>query len=454
MATSLSYVSVGLWLHFLVIGPLLCVMFLKLYRDGQFHWLSAGFWAWGSMALYYFITPMTQHLGNPFYLETRLAATEGLPRMIWITFCVALGISVFFLAYFKTKPGRPRFGLPQDSWPPGTWLVLILTLAGAAYSLIKYRGAFGFQAEDWMMEGGQYVGSVTGYATAMHVFAAFPIILFILRRSTRILGYGLLGIYLVSRMGDVWDRASAVSLVLAVTMVATAVRARKWPPRFWMTLFLAYTLLMLVRGHVTFTEFHKSGGFTAESIQDPLKRGESTSQLASLYLKSYVDDRVGYNYGIPMISQAMFGWLPRKYFPWKDWLMKQFQGSGIKLKPVEYEMLWGSKASIIGDLYGCGTFIAILIGMAFLGFLTRKLDGWVAPEAPVAARALGYTWLGYYYMLFGSGVIWGVCVLYLSGIPFLGVALCAKLFGRKPEFDKKPEPQTLALGDPSRLGGS
>lgn len=449
MTKSLSYISVGLWLHFLVIGPLLFVIFLKLYRDGQFHWLSAGFWALGSMTVYFLITPMTQHLGNPFYLETRLAVTEGLSRMIWVTFCVALGISVFFIAYFKTKPGRPGFGLPQDSWPPGSWVVIILMLAGAAYSLIKFRGAFGLPTEDWVMAGGKYVGGITGYQTAMHMFASFPIILLILRRSTRILGYGLLAIYLASRLGDVWDRASAVSLVLAVTMAATAVRARKWPPRYWIALLLVFVLLMLARGHITFDEFIKSGGFTAKSFEDPLKQGESTSQLSTLYLRSYVCDKVGYTYGIPLISQVLFGALPRTYFPWKDWMDKEF-GKMVdikKIKASEEYMLWGAKSSIVGDLYSYGNFIAILVGMIFLGFLTRKLDGWVAPEVPVAVHAMGYVLLGNYYIMLGSDVAWCLCQFYLLVIPFLGVVLCGKLFGRKAESRQKPEPPTSVPGN-------
>jgi hypothetical protein len=41
MTTSFSYVTVGLWLHFQVVCPLLFVIFLKVCREGQFHWLSA-----------------------------------------------------------------------------------------------------------------------------------------------------------------------------------------------------------------------------------------------------------------------------------------------------------------------------------------------------------------------------------------------------------------------------
>ncbi|MFI5329507.1 MAG: hypothetical protein ACHQ2F_00510 [Desulfobaccales bacterium] len=57
----LSYISLGLVMHFLVMGPLLIVIFLKLRRKGLFHWLSASFWVLGAMALYFLIKPLIQY---------------------------------------------------------------------------------------------------------------------------------------------------------------------------------------------------------------------------------------------------------------------------------------------------------------------------------------------------------------------------------------------------------
>ena len=104
----------------------------------------------------------------------------------------------------------------------------------------------------------------------------------------------------------------------------------------------------------------------------------------------------------------------------------------------------GAKDTVIGDLYSYGSLLAILLGMPFLGFLTRKLDGWLAPEAPVAVRALGYVWLGYYFMIYASNLTWGAACLYMNGIPFLGVVLCAKFFGPGKEFSNQPAPQQFA----------
>jgi hypothetical protein len=441
MGHSLSYITIGIWIHVLVISPLIFVVFLKLRRNEEFHWLSAGFWALGSMALYFLITPLIQSFGNPYYLETRLAVTEGLSRMLWVTFCIFLGMSVFFLAYFNTRPGRPNFGLRQDAWPRGTWVVIILSLMGAAYSMIKYRGSFGFEAEQVAISWGKYVGQTTGYATAMQWFASFPIVLLLMRRSTRILGYGILALYLVGRLGDPWNRTSAVSLVLAVTMIATALRGRKWPPRLWIAVLLAFTMLMWARGHMSFTTAEKSGFLTQENLGELIKKGDTLSVLPTLYLRTYIYDKIGYTYGINLASQLLFGALPRKYFPWKDWLTKAFQGPSVKLPNWRklWLMSWGAKATVIGDLYGCGNIIGILLGMPLLGFLTRKLDGFVAPEAPVAVRALGYVWLGSYYMIYGSELGWGGACVYLLGIPFLGVVLCGKILGSPQGTPAKPE---------------
>jgi hypothetical protein len=145
----------------------------------------------------------------------------------------------------------------------------------------------------------------------------------------------------------------------------------------------------------------------------------------------------------------LFGPLPRKYFPWKDWLAEKVPLDFAKIHNKEvFKKLHGAKFTVIGDAYSFGNFIGILMVMPMLGFLTRKLDGWVAPEAPVAVRAIGYVWLGSYYIMYGSSLGWTGTFLYLSGIPFLGVVLCAKVFGSRKEYGKVIQPG-LANGKPS-----
>ena len=159
----MPYIAEGLFTHSLVMGALLGVVLWTLYRYDLCHWLSFGFWSWAAFALYFLITPLIQFYGDPYYLESRLAVTEGLPRMLWVTCCLAAGISVYFWAYFRTVPSRLNLGLSKEEWPPGTWLVLILALAGGTYSLIYFRGAFGLEMIPREIVQGKYKGEVMGY---------------------------------------------------------------------------------------------------------------------------------------------------------------------------------------------------------------------------------------------------------------------------------------------------
>lgn len=433
------YIPEGLLLHLLVIGTVLTLIFFRLYRRHLFHYLSAGFWAWAAFALYFFITPLVQFIGNPYFVETRIVLTEGLPRMVWVTFFVAVGIATFFWGYFRTQPGKPRFGLDQQALPRGTWIVIILALLAAGYALITYRGAFGTERAQYEVVQSKHVGDVTGYETILYYFANFPIILLLFHRKTRIIGLALLGLMLVGKLGDKSDRASAVSLFLAATMALTTLRRRKWPPIRWVVVVLIFTLLMHARGHMSITEFQESGRMTLAYSRYEVNRGEGAVMLSTLYLKSYIHDQAGYTYGVPFASAVLFGALPRKYFPWKDWLVEgRFNAvhRAFALEPLMY----GGKSTIIGDLYGFGGVFAVAIGMFIIGFLVRKLDGWLTPQAPLAVRVLGIVWLSSFWIMFGSSLLWCAGGLYINAVPFVGVVLCSKLFGtarRRPMSEPK-----------------
>jgi hypothetical protein len=425
------YITEGLIIHFMVISTLVVIIILQLHRQHLFNWHSAGFWAWCAIMLYFVITPAIQELGgNRYYLDTRLSLTEGLPRMLWVTLCVAVGIALFYLAYFLTKPGSPNFGLPQKTWPRGTWIIIILCLLGAWYSLSTFRGITGSESsESVTIVGGKFVGETTGYATVMHNFASIPIILLLFRRSTMVLGLVILGIYLGARLEDVSDRATAVSLMLAISVFSTYRRNRRWPS-FWLVgVLLFFTLLIHVRGHQTMTRFVERGqGEQAVQLsEEEVKRGEGASMLASLYLKTYMQEKVGYTYGLHIASGVLFGWLPRKYFPWKDWIMEDYVHGADIDKIYGSEMTFGSKNTVIGDLYGAGGIMGIILGMPLLGFLTRKLDGFLSPQAPLAVRAAGSIWVGSYWMMFGSAINWAFSCFYLAGIPFIAIVLMAKI---------------------------
>jgi hypothetical protein len=442
------YITEGLTVHFLVMGSLLAFIALQLRHHHLFHWRSAGFWAWSAIALYFFITPLIQHLDDPYYLETRLALTEGLWRMVWITVCVAVGTAVFFLAYFNTRPGHPNFGLPQETWPRGAWIVIILGLVGAAYSLGTYRGVMGLgDTAQATIQGGKFVGDTMGYTTVMHTFASIPIVLLLVRRSTRVLGLAILGFYLAGRLEDAHDRASAVSLLLAISIISTYRRKRPWPAAWLVAGAVAFTLLVHARGHQSLSSFLEEGhgGQALKISREEVGRGEGASMLASFYIKSYLHDKAGYTYGVPVVSGMLFGALPRKYFPWKDWMVEAYSHRDLA-DSYGSDMLYGSKSSVIGDLYGAGGMIGIFLGMPLVGFLTRKLDGFLSPQAPLAVRVLGSVWLGSYWLMFGSSLTWAFGAVYLTGIPFIALVLISRFLSPKTVRAKNLHPSLKQPG--------
>lgn len=422
------YIADGVFIQCLVMGTIMAFVFLHLYKRNLFHWLSPGFWAWSAFTLYFFLTPLSQYLGGPSLLEKRILLTEGWPRMVWVTFFVAVGISMFFWGFFRCRPGKPRFGIGQQAWPPGIKIIIILSLLAGVYSLMTYRGAFGTERADRGIVASKHVGDVTGYETAFYYFANFSIVYLIFNRRTRILGLALMCLFIVGKLEDRSDRFSAVSLFLAVTMVMTLGRRRKWPSSMWIAAVLVFVLFMQARGHSTFSEFRQSGRWTMQHSRAEVKRGEGAQMLSGLYLSSYVHDKAGYTYGIPVVSGLLFGYLPRKYFPWKDWMVEGRFGTLWRAFALEPEM-YGTKSTVIGDLYGNGGVFAVAGGMFILGFLTRKLDGWLAPQAPLAVRAMGVVWLSCLWMMIGSSLLWCAAGLWINAVPFVGVVICSKIFG-------------------------
>jgi len=424
-----NFIADGLLLHCLIIGTILLLILVTLHRRHLFNWLSTGFWAWAAFVFYFFIAPLVQYWGDPVYLEAYLTPTEGLPRMVWVAGCVAVGITTFFWAYFRYRPGNPKWGLEQESWPPGTWIIIILALAGAVYSMITYRGAFGFEATQFELEkSSKFVGKVTGYETGLNICAVFPIILLIMRRSTRIMGIAIAGIYLLGKLDDRYDRANAVSLLIGVSIALTFVQRRKWPSGVWIAGILVFALFLQARGHYSVPQYRESGKMTVYAGREEVSRGEGAIMLSTFYLKSYIHDKAGYTYGIPLISSVAFGALPRKYFPWKDWMVETYLTKVTRAFQME-ALMFGGKSSVIGDLYGFGGIVAIVGGMFILGFLARKLDGFLAPQAPMVMRAMGVVWLSYLWMMLGSALLWSAALLYLTSVAFLAVVLCAKIFG-------------------------
>jgi hypothetical protein len=165
---------------------------------------------------------------------------------------------------------------------------------------------------------------------------------------------------------------------------------------------------------------------TLRFSREEVKRGEGAIMLATFYLKSYLHDKAGYTYGIPLVSSVLFGALPRRYFPWKDWVAETYLPQKV-VRTFEMEgLMYGGKSSVIGDLYGFAGIFGVLGGMFILGFLLRKMDGWLAPGAPLVLRAMGVVWLSSLWMMLGSALLWSANLMFLTSVPFMIVLLFGK----------------------------
>jgi hypothetical protein len=421
----------ALLIHGLVLSYLLAYGYFKLRQHGLFHWLSTGFWVWGAILFYGLVAPLGQYyLGDPSYIETRLAVTEGVFRLLWITCCIAVGTYVFFVIYIKSRPAQIRMGLPQDRWPVATSFILALALLGAAYSLITFRGFMGAEAvQNYNFAPGDYIEKITGYQYVLHMLALFPIVLLIQRKSTRYLGYALAAFYILGRLNDKWDRMSIVSLIIGISMVSVVLQRRRWPSPLLLGLILLATVTLEVRGHTTMEKFLASGQLTTDQATQEVKESSSATMLQTLWVESYLADECGYTYGLPLINDLLFGALPRKYFPWKNDVIEKF----IPYKPrgTEYiygsEMMYGAKSMIFGSLYDYGGLIGIILGMVLLGFLARKLDDLISEYSPTVLRTLGIVWLSMLWMIFASSIVWGLQALFLSGLPCMALVIVNKI---------------------------
>lgn len=420
----------ALGLHLLLTGCLLALGGFLLHRRGLFHYLSAGFWAMATFGLYFFAAPLLNCLtGELFYLETRLAVTEGVPRLLWVTCCISVGLAAFFGGYLRTGRRQVTFGLREQPLTAGTWLILALALAAAAYALVKFRGSFATAGYQVVMESGKFTGDITGYHYVAHLLALFPLIWLICREDTRKLGFLLALVYLGARLEDGWNRQSVVALLLSLSMIMVAVKRRRWPRWPWCAAILLVVLGLTVRGHLGLRDYLATGVLDHRAATHPLARGGDTAMLATLILESYLADAGGYNFGLPTLNRAFFGMIPRKFFPGKDEALENF----LALRPGSFEdiygaeMMFGAKSTVIGDFYHWGGIFMVALGMAGLGFLCCRLDGLLAPACPTMVRAQGFLWLGSLWMLLAGSLFWVLASLFVTGLPFAFLAGWQKL---------------------------
>ncbi len=420
-------------LHLLSLGGGLSVVCYLLRRQGLLHWLSAGFWMAAAMALYFFLVPLMNWLtGQTFYLESRLAVTEGVSRLQWVTFMITVGIGCFFSVYLNTRCKPITLKLRDDCLPTGSWIIMILALLAAIYALILFRGPFSISQDNLLIEGGRFTGDITGYQYVSHMFALFPLVLMLAYKKTRKVGLILTACYILARFEDSWDRQSLISLLIAISMLSTYNQQRKWPDKKWFFIIIIISLILTIRGHSSFWDSWRNNSITIDeqTLDDTIAGGGDTAMLATLWVQTFLSDRIGYNYGIHFINRLLFGFFPRKYFPWKDTILKPIEPTE-SLNPYKKAMgmMFGAKSTTIGDLYSWAGIVTVALGMACLGYLFRRLDGMVTDGVPLPIRVLGFLWLGEIWMMFAGNLAWALACLFLTSLPFFGLYLCGKLFG-------------------------
>jgi len=213
-------------------------------------------------------------------------------------------------------------------------------------------------------------------------------------------------------------------------MISVVLRQRRWPSPILLGLILLATVALEARGHTTMGQFITSGRFTADQVTQEVEQSPSAAMLQTMWLESYISDKCGYTYGLPLVNDLLFGALPRKYFPWKNDILEKLIPN--KAEGVEYiygsELMSGSKTMVFGSLYDFGGVLGVILGMAILGFLARKLDGFIFARSPLILRTLGIVWLGMVWMIFGSNLVWGAAGLFLSGVPLGGIVIVNKIF--------------------------
>ena len=248
---------------------------------------------------------------------------------------------------------------------------------------------------------GHFVGAVTGWQWASMLFIIYPCLLFMSMPLLRILGIILGTLYVVLRVtGDTAARYSIIVLPLALLLYMTIKRGRRWPSVPAAALVATLLTLLVARGHSTLSHMdsrERTLSSVVTSAAKGIAQGEDTALLPTFYRHSELVDRVGFSYGLNTVQYVLFGPLPRKYFPWKSDVFAFVPG--VRLQVDMPEKVNYAKPSIIGAFYADFGIVGVVVGMAFLAFLLRKMDGFLDRRTPShvvvwAAVVLATVWMG------------------------------------------------------------
>lgn len=408
-----------------------------LYRYNLLKFSKSGFWIFVASAIYFIIHPLVSLVSRETKLYSyAIAGTEGAPRVLHISIIVFLGMAVFFTVYLWGSRKWVGFSFREVRAETSKiyYIILILFYCIGIYAVFAYRIPQGIDRYSTigLTRGGEFTGDITGYQYAAHLLCIYPLAALMINSKTKWVAYLLLAIYVSARAFDAWDRASIVYSVLVV-LICQELRfskrtfvdnlfgktiVSKWLSGRIVGLLIVFAVIILLfsRGHRSIDEAEMSNDNVKKSTWQVFTSTDS-AMLANLYLRSYANDKLGYNYGTPLVAKAIFGPLPRRYFPWKD-----KAANSISINP-DYEnvhgadYLTGHKTTVIGDLYSFGGYYAIIFGMILMALILLRLDKYLLTTESFNGRVLGVTYLSTIWMVFASSLTWGLSVILLIGAP-------------------------------------
>ncbi len=435
----------------LFILALLIFFAILMARRGTFNWYSTGFWTWAAILLYFVLNPLASLVTSMTLYHRNLLMSGGMPRAEWIGLVLILGISSFFITYTLTKASPVSWGLDlnkQEQLNLPMLGILMGFLGVATMSLLVYRTRFVGGGEDVVIQGSRFVGNTTGYEYIADTFYFFPTVYFLASQAKwkNWLGLLLVTIYVALTITSAHSRFSVVSMMLAFSMVLTYRSKRPWPHPIFVVLAFMGGAVLTLRGHSTLESTDELIGFIQQIPSQFINLFSTvdSAMLSSFYLESHVRDNItGYDYLLPLMNYLLFGFIPSRFFPQKYFLVDWLRAS----QPPLYDhlttlYLYGSKSSLIGSFYGNGGIIGVILLMAIMGFLLRKVDGMISKDSHLIIQSIGFTWACFLWMIWGSHDYWGAIVIGVNAIPGLFLWLLA------PRPSKPKHRQTMANPPP------
>lgn len=436
----------------------LLIFLLFLLKKGLFNWTTTGFWSWNAFGIYFLVNPLFSTQWNVDAYRVNLQISGGLARGTWIGIVSLAGMSAFFISYLAAQSKPVTWGLPprDTHLTPIMKLLMLGFIAVASISFLTYRtgGSAALDQGRFVIAGGRFTGSTTGYQNSAHIFMFIPAILLMLSpsRTYRLLGFLLTGTYVVMKLSDAWGRWALISFLIAMSIAAAVYNKRKWPPLFYLAAIPLLAAILIVRGHTSIGS--NNGIFSIltkiPELIGPKLANNNTSMLPTWYLVSYIRDHItGYTYGLPLINYTFFGFIPSRIFPQKYFLLTWLQANQPPILDASINAsLLGAKWSLLGSFYDTGGILGVILLAGIMGILSRKLDGMLSADSPLLVKATGICWISTFWIMWAGQDYWAVQVIGTIAMP----AILLWLASPKIQSRRKSKPLPVSTLETQKTG--